>query len=302
MRWWHFDAVILFFLVATGMLLVELGKRWMHRRRRPLAVDFAVCLGAWGVVFYGSFVEPQILLIHEERVTLSDGADRSLRVALVSDIHLGPYRDETWARRIVGAIQATRPDVVLWAGDFIAGKPEEADGLFLLRDLSAPYGVFAVTGNHDYRETEADEVVVKRLEEAGVRVLRNETIHITVGNKDVILAGVDDVWFEGNPNQTLRNLKQEDMVVLLAHNPDVVLSPASRVADLILAGHTHGGQIRLPFLGPVPQIPTALGNEYDRGLFRFDETLLFITSGVGETGPRARLFVPPEIAVLEIAF
>ena len=89
-------------------------------------------------------------------------------------------------------------------------------------------------------------------------------------------------------------------VILVSHNADIVGRAEKLGIDLVLAGHTHGGQVRLPFFGAVPKIPHRLGNHYDRGLFQFGETKLFITSGLGETGPRARLLVPPEVALLEI--
>ena len=116
------------------------------------------------------------------------------------------------------------------------------------------------------------------------------------------MAGIDDIWFGGSSKAALDGLTDEDMVILLAHNPDAVLFSETKVADLILSGHTHGGQIRLPLVGSLAHIPTVLGNTYDKGLFSLKDQWLFITSGVGEIGPRARLFNPPEIVLLNIVF
>ena len=91
-------------------------------------------------------------------------------------------------------------------------------------------------------------------------------------------------------------------IILIAHNPDAILYSNADRADLVIAGHTHGGQIRLPWIGSIARIPTILGNDYDKGLFEYGDQQLFITSGVSETGPRARLFNPPVISVLTISF
>ncbi len=293
-----FDFVIFFFLIITGAYLIEL---FVEKKIRPRAyffnfLVFCFLILAWLVIFYGSIAAPRWLVVSEHEVVLSDNADSSLRVAVWSDLHLGPYKQEAWARKVVRQTNALSPDIIFLPGDFVFEYAEQADMLSPLADLSAPLGVYAVTGNHDYHSDEVEHVVAT-LEQLGIEVLQNESIEL----EKFVLAGVDDIWYDGNVSQTLQDLDSEDTVVLLSHNPDVVLSEiTTQQADLVISGHTHAGQIRLPWFGSVSDMPNLLGRDYDRGLFEYEGTQLFITSGVGETGPRARLFSPAEIAILNV--
>lgn len=240
-----------------------------------------------------------------------------LRVALVSDFHLGPYKQRGFATKVVKKIMALKPDIILIAGDFLAEDKKYVSFLEPLKNLSAPLGVYAVLGNHDYDDTitllseegkARSKAVTETLEVAGVEALINEGKILKHDGHEFILIGTDDIWTGYADIQ--KAFKSEGAValqtqhplpsILLSHNADIVERAEKLGVNLVLAGHTHGGQIRLPFLGSVPKIPHALGNKYDRGLFDFGETQLFITSGLAETGPRARLLVPPEVALLEI--
>ena len=131
---------------------------------------------------------------------------------------------------------------------------------------------------------------------------------IEKNNATFILIGLDD-WLAGKTDmpQALSNLQSSNLpinqspILLLVHNPYFILDPESKKSDLILAVNTHGGQVRLPFIGPVPRLPSQLPRTFDKGLFQIDnDTNLFITSGIGESCPRARLFNPPEIVILEL--
>lgn len=300
-----FDGIIFGFLILSGVVLLHLWHGWKTSARKPLVGTFAaLLLFAWTVVFYGSFIEPNILVTHETPVVLSSAvpdASETIRVAVISDMHLGPYHGEEWARRIVLAAMNAHPDLILLAGDFIAYGPEEAPLLTPLKELAAPLGVYAVLGNHDYAH-EADEAVAAELEKGGITVLKNSSRVLSVGKKTLALVGLSDIWFAGDLPAALEGVSEDVPTILLAHNPDAVLLPEALRADLVVAGHTHGGQIRLPFLGPVPPIPDKLGRAYDRGLFSYKNQPLFITSGVGTTGPRARLYNPPVIDLLTLTF
>lgn len=297
--WWYFDLVIFFYLITVGAFFIETAMQWKSFTHRRLVGAITVVLAvSWLVIFYGSFVEPRLLVVRETTIALADQPTETLKVAVVSDLHLGPYKGEEWARRVTAAVNAQQPDLILLAGDFIFNDASQANKLEPLKDLKAPLGVYAVTGNHEY-EFNAAPFVVSALERLGVTVLENERTTIDVHGRAIVLAGVSDLWNDGNPYRTLAGVEPEETVILLVHNPDVILSPNVGLADLIISGHTHGGQIRLPWVGPVPQIPNALGRAFDRGYF--PQQHLFITSGVSEMGPRARLFNPPEIAVLNLS-
>ncbi len=273
----------------------------VFKRRRLAGIVVFLFSAAWLTIFFGSFVEPRTLVVRAYEADIGSADGQSVRAAVVSDLHLGPYKGESWTRSVVDRINAEQPDVIFLLGDFVSDRVEAAEGLAPLVDLAAPYGVYAVTGNHEYQSGGA-QTIVEKLRALRMTVLQNTSTRLHISGKEVTLVGVDDIWFEGNPYAAMKGLTAEDTVVLLSHNPDIVYSPDAHLADLILAGHTHGGQIRLPILGPIAEIPTALGQVYDKGMFTFEGIPLFITSGLGETGPRARLFNPPEISMVTIKF
>ncbi|MFH1142674.1 MAG: metallophosphoesterase [Candidatus Uhrbacteria bacterium] len=318
----YFDFVIFFFLIIIGAYLVELvvqkkirkqpaaAKALAGRKNKKISsgayffisLVFYFLLLAWIIIFYGSIVEPRLITVNEYEVSLSDDAESSLRVAVITDLHLGPYKKAGWARQVVTQTNQLKPDQVWLVGDYVFDQAVQAEMLSALSDLKAPLGVYAVTGNHDYQDNNI-EFVVESLLQKGIKVLRNDSVEIKVESNSFVLAGVDDLWYGGNLSQTLQDLDSEDPVVLLAHNPDAVLSEVVlEKADLVVSGHTHGGQIRLPWLGAISDIPDLLGRDYDQGLFDYQGINLLISSGLGETGPRARLFNPPEILLLNLWF
>ena len=210
-----------------------------------------------------------------------------------------------------------KPDLVVILGDFVF--EDDADAFYLepLRDLTARVPTVAVLGNHDYDLAEKDalddelaekineeraSLVADVLKAAGVKVLVNDIEEIKINEKKFILAGIDEL-LTGRATiiPSLVGRDEKIPVIVLTHNPDFVLLPEKSLADLVLAAHTHGGQIRLPWFGPVPKLPTTLGREYDQGYFEYRGTPLIITRGVSESGPRARLFAPPEIMVVNVS-
>lgn len=305
-----YDSIIYGFLLIDGVFLVlailwirKCGLRWLR------GVFATALLFAWLVIFYGSFIEPQLIIVREQTVRLAENPTETLRAVLISDFHLGPYKKVEFVERVVSKINEQRPDIIFIAGDFVYNDVSQIQYVDPLKNLKATLGVFAVLGNHDYGEGGPGMILEKgdnrvkavreKLETLGVRVLVNDFYHIKKGEKNLILFGVDDVW--SGRAEILEAGGAFDAKLVLSHNPDIIHKAVRHGVDLVLAGHTHGGQIRLPGIGPVPDIPDELGRPYDRGLFQFEKgTQLFITSGLGEMGPRARLLVPPEIVMLEI--
>jgi predicted MPP superfamily phosphohydrolase len=195
---------------------------------------------------------------------------------------------------------AERPDIIFLLGDYILGAEGDVHDLDSFKNLSAPLGIHAILGNHDY-DNEREVEVQRELESLGIRVLKNENEKIDLSDgQSFYLAGASDMWHDADLKETFRGLSTTDTVIFLSHNPDAVLESEIQLADLMLSGHTHGGQIRLPFFGAVSRIPTELGQRYDEGWFEKNGVDFFVTSGVGEMGPRARLFNPPEVVILEL--
>lgn len=312
-----YDSIIYGFLFLDGVFFV-LVILWIRKRGlRWFRVFSAAALTfAWLIIFYGSFIEPQLIVVHEQTVRLAENPTETLRAVLVSDFHLGPYKKAGFVERAVSKINAQKPDIIFIAGDFVYNDISQIQYTDPLKKLEAPLGIFAVLGNHDYGEGGPGMILQKgdarvkavheKLETLGIRVLVNDFYDIKKGEKNLILFGVDDVW--SGRAEILEVAGSFDAKLILSHNPDIIHKAVRHGVNLVLAGHTHGGQIRLPGIGSVPDIPDELGRAYDRGLFQqaepqrgyFMNTQLFITSGLGEMGPRARLLTPPEIVVLEI--
>ncbi len=293
-RFW--DALIVLGIVASGYGSFAASHPWNM-------VGAILCVG----IVYSCFVEPRIIVTKNIDVGLR--TDEALRIAFVSDFHVGPYKGRTFMRRIVAKTNALKPDLILLGGDFLYNYASDPRLLDPLRALEAPLGVFGVMGNHDSgRDIMKGRVtltkdrtrdVEKVLGDCGVTVLHNEWKDIG----PVILAGTDDFWMESyDLAKALRGIPDGKPVVLLTHNPDAIMDERTHRADLILSGHTHGGQVRLPLIGAVPPIPNELGRTYDRGTFSLPkDTTLIVSHGVGESMARPRFLTAPEIVCITAA-
>lgn len=319
-----FDSIIILYLIASVTFAVAVfrdrKKPNTWESRHPFitfTVFLLLCLSAL-VMIWGSFIEPRLITINRASVDLPNfEPSQPIQAAFISDMHVGTYKKDGWVRKVSNRIIDLDPDLVLITGDFIVDKPEQAQYLSAFSNLKSP--VYAVLGDHEYQikrkqtnkpgftETYSPlgnilinkntaDTVANALTAIGINVLRNDTETITLNNATLTLVGLDD-WNSGQTSMP----QIENPNIVLIHNPDFVLDPESKKAGLILSGHSHGGQIRLPFIGPVPALPLKLPRSYDQGLFEITpRTKLFITSGLGESGPRARLFNPPEVVLLEL--
>jgi predicted MPP superfamily phosphohydrolase len=298
---WFFDAIIFLFLISTGAWLIQSVTSWKrHKNKQAHAILAVLVLASWGVVFSGSFIAPQRIVVETTQIQISEAPTKSVRAVVLGDLHVGPYRKTAWVQKVVNAVNAQNPDVIFLLGDFVYDNAEQCRYLTPLHELSAPQGVYAVTGNHDHRSGEP-ELVRAALETLGVQMLDNAQIDL-FEDASLYLVGVSDLWYDADLQTAFEGITSEDTVIFLSHNPEVSLYIATYKADLVLSGHTHAGQIRLPFIGSVSEIPSLLGRAYDKGLFAYNTWQMYITPGVGETGPRARLSNPPQIEVLEISY
>ena len=298
-----FEFMIFGFLIIDGVIVAELISSLRKVNMLPLKIlALLIAVLAWGTVFYGSFIEPKILRVEEKTIDLNlDDMNGELDVIVVSDIHVGPYKKARWARRVTDKINELDADAVFMIGDYVFSKTEQIDMLEAHKDLTLP--VYAVLGNHDHEFADPD-IIADTLSGWGVDMLRNRAVEIDAKNGDKIdVAGIDDLWFSASPTSAMETVDDNTPTIMLTHNPDFILEQEAERVDLVLAGHTHCGQIRLPWIGSVPQVPTRLGNDWDCGEYDYgDGHKLFITPGVGETGPRARLFNPPTINIIHITY
>jgi uncharacterized protein len=297
-----FDGITAFVLAVIPLYFIELRRRFKTFKilNRGPYFFLACILGlGWLTIFYGSLIEPRLLTVKEYPVALGSSSDR-LRIAVITDPHLGIFKGREWLDKVVDRVNALDPDLVIVGGD-IAANAAGLEELEPLKRMKSRLGNYAVLGNYDY-QTGAVEVR-KRIESYGVEVLTNESVPIDIGGKKVSLIGLDDFWY-GRPDwdRALAGIPDDAVRILVSHNPDVAPQAEADGIELTIAGHTHGGQIRLPFIGPLTRLPVLIGQRFDKGLFNFGPMRLFISPGVGESGARARLFCPPEISLLSVTF
>lgn len=261
---------------------------------------FCLTLGLWAFV-----IEPNRLTVNEVSIELAHWPQtfQGLRIALISDLHVGSaYIDVAKLQRVVQMTNAAEPDLILLAGDYMitsrnrqAVEPEVIAAE--LKVLHARFGVFAVLGNHDWWY--GGERVMRAFNAVGIRVLENEVARIESQGQSLWLAGIADEWTRRpDIKGTLEHVTDDGPVIVFTHNPDIFPDIPARVS-LTLAGHTHGGQVNLPFIGR-PQVPSKYGQRYAIGHIIEENRHLFVTPGIGTSIIPVRFRVPPEISILTL--
>jgi predicted MPP superfamily phosphohydrolase len=254
----------------------------------------AVAVGTVGVGTYGVLRGPRVKRITVPLAKLPRGA-HGFRIAVVSDIHLGPILGRGFTQRVVDTINGTQPDLIAVVGDLVDGSVEDlGPAAEPLAQLRARHGTYFVTGNHEYFSGAAQWV--DHVRELGLRPLENARTELPGFD----LAGVDDVAGESEGHgpdfaKALGDRDRSRTAVLLAHQPVVIHDAVKHGVDLQLSGHTHGGQ-----LWPGNLIAD-LANPTLAGLERYGDTQLYVTRGAGAWGPPVRVGAPSDITVVELA-
>lgn len=258
-----------------------------------------VTLAAWT-----SWFEPSRLVVVEQTVSLPLALPGVVRVAVLSDLHVGsPFNGLSNLRRVVALTNGTQPDVVCILGDLViqgvrGGRfvdPESIAGELQL--LRPRLGVFAVLGNHD--DWFDHDRVARALTQHGISVIEETAVRLSTPAGPLWLAGISDLWMGTHDiTKALSGVSDEAPVILMTHNPDVFPQVPSRVA-LTLAGHTHGGQVRLPFIGS-PIVPSQFGERFAAGLVEEGDRQMFVSTGIGTSIIPVRFGVPPSIALLTL--
>ncbi|MBV9210018.1 MAG: metallophosphoesterase [Acidobacteria bacterium] len=277
------------------------------RKRAVLTIFGMLLFIALFLVLWAFVIEPNQVTINQTEIKLPawPAPFAHLKIAAISDLHGGMrYINEAKLEKVVEMTNATEPDLIVLLGDFIARNRDE--GLLMtpetiagkLKGLRAKYGVYAVLGNHDW--TFNGERVTRALEGAGIHVLENDVAQIQKDGQTLWLLGVPDFWMRQpiDIRPALAKINAPGPIIALTHNPDVFPTLPPNVI-LTLAGHTHGGQVNIPFYGR-PIVPSQYGERYAAGYIQENNRHLFVTTGIGTTGLAVRFRVPPEIAVLTI--
>ncbi len=266
--------------------------------RRKFLLGGAQLLALSGVSGY-SLAEARDLRVTEEKVLLPGlpPAFQGLRVVLIADIHHGAFFPRSYVRQIVVLANSLHPDLILLLGDYayrerryIPAVMEELGG------LRSNLGIYAVQGNHDVRL--GRDLTSLSLEKNGLKELTNTGVTIKRGDQMIFLAGIDDLQ-NGRPNlrRALEGCPEMAFVILMSHNPDVIEGIRDPRVQLVVSGHTHGGQICLPLIGS-PIVPSDYGQKYRAGLVQGPLVKGYITCGTGAIFPPIRIGCPPEISCL----
>jgi uncharacterized protein len=292
------------------MALFSVLSRPPITRRRFLTASLC---GAAGLALYSGEIARHWTEVTELDIPLA-GLPRvfdGMRIAQLSDIHLDNMTEPFYLRHVVQKINQMQPDAVFLTGDFVSDGLTSRDyavkaawqcGSILSELICRP--LYAVLGNHDVAV--GDKEVAEALRGSGITVLRNTHLPIERVGGRFWLAGIDDpVWGVPDPElaipPSIRNVPDEP-IVLLCHAPDyaddLLAMPAGKAVSLMLSGHTHGGQVRLPLVGAL-ELPT-MGRKYVEGLFRLGNLKLYVNRGIGTIGLPFRLNCPPEITLFTL--
>jgi predicted MPP superfamily phosphohydrolase len=263
-------------------------------------------LGVGGAT-YGVWLEPNWLKVEKVNLKLRKPAPafHRLTIAQVSDIHMGGWMNVERLQRVADLVIEQQPDILLLTGDFLTGyifdqnsEQHLQDLIEILRPLAKAIPSYAVLGNHDYWSNAGG--VREMLRSCGITDLTNSVFTITRGNEKLHLCGVDDIW-EGDVrlDQVLDKLTDDSPAILLAHEPDFAdVSSRSGRFDLQVSGHSHGGQVVIPFHGPL--VLPYLGQKYSSGLYRLGDMFQYTNRGVGMIHPYVRFNCPPEITLFSL--
>lgn len=298
--------------VVGPVACVLIIRRLLRGRRIFLARSFGVIFAlAWTLGVWAFLVEPTTLTVRHVTVESAQWQGAPLRIGIISDTHVAaPHTDVRRIERLVARMNAEQPDIVMLLGDYTGGHepaaarnaPEQSEilrGVEAFRGLRSPLGVHGVLGNHD--SWYDDVAIAAALARANVRVLENRAGRVDRPGGDFWVAGLADMLSPRQPptvTGALADVTDDEPVIVLTHWPDPFADVPDRVA-LTLAGHTHCGQVNLPFLGRLVHA-SRMSERWACGLYDEGGRKLFVTGGVGVSILPVRFRAPPEIVVLTL--
>lgn len=275
--------------------------------KRILLVFAAVIVFLLAIAVYAYFIEPRRLVVNEQNLKIPNWSAKlnNFKVVAISDVHGGSnYVTEEKLRKLVELANAQNPDLIVLLGDYVSQVQIASGALKMpsetvirnLKGLRAKYGVFAVIGNHDWYYDERK--MMKEFSEAGIKVLENAVEEIKVGDETINIWGIEDYWKKKRvPVEAFERISDKRNTIAVTHNPDSLLKAPNEIS-LMFTGHTHGGQVRFPFYGAIAFVNDP---RFMEGFVEVDGRHVFVTTGVGMSGPQIRFNVPPEIAVLNLS-
>lgn len=276
--------------------------KWI--KRITITILLLILLGI-GLYLYSRYIEPFLLVtVNYTKEVPSDV--KETKIVFFTDTHFGKYYDDSNLEKIVEKINAAEPDIVVFGGDFFDDYARDKDLLDIdsitkqLSAIEAKYAKIAVYGNHDYGGG-AQWIYKSVLEDGGFLILRNDTLFLEELNFEIV--GLDDHMF-GSIDEELYQLSEDKFHLAITHEPDVADHFFAQGENLLLAGHSHGGQVKLPFL--TEKVLPAGAKKYVDGEYIIEkegaskETNLYVSSGIGMTNMPYRFMNIPEIVVITL--
>lgn len=310
-----------FFFILVFFILVGF-QYWMYAGGTltdPVGIAlFLFALILQMLLIYGTLIEPRLAKFQITRIKSKRDVISDLKVLLIADLGVGTFVDKDEFDRWIKIINNAEFDLLVICGDLIDGSEASLSQLDFLKDIKSNAPKLFVPGNHDYeiqrplfdfknRHLQINRDVYtkleQKLEELGFVILKNKSIKLTINGTEIEVYGLDDLWVDPEGYKKVNVAKNKNYKILLCHNPDInIQTDFVKQFDLILCGHTHGGQVRLPILGPVlPEPIQSDQRKFSRGLVEIgNPTTMFITQGLGESGIRMRLFNPPKVDLIEV--
>lgn len=269
----------------------------MRPTRRVGGVIGFIALAILGIALYAFLLEPNAVRTRNLTLYFPDlpaSAD-GLRIAHISDLH--SRRMGARERAVLRIINGSPPDLIVITGDLVSDQRYRNVSLAFLSKLKARLGVWAVQGNWEHYTGWTGDLLRGDLGKLGIRLLINEAERLEVNGSGIWIAGTDDPYLGADRVPDTLNATNGEFTIFLAHSPEI-LNRLPKGVELVLSGHTHGGQVRLPFIGA----PWARGmaGGYVSGLYRREGTVLYVTNGVGMTVVPARFLCPPEVAYITL--
>lgn len=275
-----------------------------RKRRRRFLSGLGWTIG--GLVGYGLFGEPNLPRVEHVTVPLPNLPPTfdGFRIALLSDLHVQPLFPTSRLGPAFDAVRRENPDLILLLGDYTNNSLKEwrqyqEECAAACAALKAPSGVFASFGNHDYDEQDGIEPPPRPWKESGIHPLNDEVTEVSRGGERIFLVGLKSALMRPTtPARHLPFLPKDATKIVMWHEPDKAHETAEWGGSLQLSGHTHGGQVRIPFGGPI--LLPALGRLYSSGLYYAHGMPLYVTRGVGVLAPYIRFCCPPEVTLMTL--